>query len=113
MLGCAQSAHQPKLQYKKYVGPNRTINAAYRFYAYALPQIAYDPDKARYHFKKSGVSDNVFDIFVSNTPFAGAVDTAVLMQQHARKAGITIRVNQVPHDGYWSDTWKKNRGTRR
>jgi len=25
LLGCAQSVHQPKLQYTKYVGPNRTL----------------------------------------------------------------------------------------
>jgi len=89
------------------VGNDQPINAAYRFYADDLPQIEYDPDKANFHLKKSGMQDNIFDIYVSDTPFAGAVDTAVLMQQHARKAGIKINVNQVPQDGYWSDTWKK------
>ena len=89
------------------VGNDQPINAAYPFYADDLPQIDYDPDKAKFHLKKSGMKDTTFEIYVSNTPFSGAVDTAVLMQQHALKAGINIRVNQVPEDGYWSDTWKK------
>jgi peptide/nickel transport system substrate-binding protein len=89
------------------VGNDQPINAAYPFYADDLPQIDYDPDKAKFHIKKSGLKDTTFEIYVSNTPFAGAVDAAVLMQQQALKAGIKIRVNRVPEDGYWSDTWKK------
>ena len=37
--------------------------------------------------------------------FAGAVDTAVLFQEQASKAGININVDRVSEDGYWNDIW--------
>jgi peptide/nickel transport system substrate-binding protein len=33
---------------------------------------------------------------------------AVLMQQSAQKAGLTLTVNRVPADGYWSNHWMKH-----
>ena len=35
--------------------------------------------------------------------FSGAVDTAVLFQEQASKAGININVDRVSEDGYWND----------
>ena len=46
-------------------------------------------------------------LHVSETPFAGATDAAVLVKAHAAKAGITIEVVKEPEDGYWSAVWNK------
>ena len=43
------------------------------------------------------------------TPAAnGSIDMAVLMQQSAQKIGLTLNVNRVPADGYWSNHWMKH-----
>jgi peptide/nickel transport system substrate-binding protein len=43
----------------------------------------------------------------SDAAFPGAVDAAILFQQSARKAGITIDVKREPEDGYWTNVWNK------
>ena len=35
------------------------------------------------------------------------MDAAVLMKEHAAKAGIEINVVREPDDGYWSNVWMK------
>jgi peptide/nickel transport system substrate-binding protein len=90
------------------LGKDHPISPVYRFHATDLPQRIYDLDKARYHFKKSGIGDTTFKLHASaNMPFDGAVDSAVMHQQHAAKAGIKIQVVREPEDGYWSDVWMK------
>lgn len=65
----------------------------------SLPQIKYDPDKARYHLKKSGMSNPPITIEASDAAFAGAVDMATLFQESASKAGLKINVKKGP--GRW------------
>lgn len=89
------------------VGNDQPINAAYEFYDNAIPQIAYDPDKAKFLLKKAGASDLAVQLYVSETPFAGATDAAVLYREHAARAGIKIDVVKTPEDGYWDNVWDK------
>ena len=72
-----------------------------------IPQMAYDPDKARFHLKKAGLSDLRVELSASPTPFDQAVDAAMLMSENAKAAGITITVKREPDDGYWSSVWMK------
>lgn len=72
----------------------------------ALPQIAYDPDKARFHLKKSGYAGSVV-IQASDAAFNGAVDMATLYQASAAKAGLKIDVKKEPADGFWDNVWLK------
>jgi peptide/nickel transport system substrate-binding protein len=53
---------------------------------------AYDPEKAKFHLKKAGMSDLKIDLSTSDAAFAGAVDAAQLMADSARAAGISINV---------------------
>jgi peptide/nickel transport system substrate-binding protein len=76
------------------------------FAANDIPQHKYDPDKARFHFKKSGF-DGPVQLSVADAAFAGAVDTAQLMQAHYAKAGITLAITREPSDGYWDNVWMK------
>ncbi|MCJ7993411.1 ABC transporter substrate-binding protein [Rhizobium cremeum] len=86
------------------VGNDFPINNTYALFPEGIEQRAYDPDKAAFHFKKSGHSGSVL-LRTSEVAFPGAVDAAVLYQQSAKKAGIDIEVKREPGDGYWSNVW--------
>ena len=87
------------------VGNDFPINQAYPYFT-ALEQREHDPDKASYHYKKSGHSGEIL-LQVSNAAFSSAEDAAVLYQQHAKRAGIKINVKREPADGYWDNIWNK------
>ncbi len=86
------------------VGNDFPINAAYDLFDDSIPQRAYDPDQAAFHYKKSGHSGKVL-LRTSDVAFPGAIDAAVLYQQQCQKAGIEIEVLQEPGDGYWNNVW--------
>ncbi|WP_027053588.1 ABC transporter substrate-binding protein [Mesorhizobium erdmanii] len=87
------------------IGNDNPINSIYPLYS-PLPQHEYDPDKASFHYKKSGHSGRI-ELIASEAIFPGAVNAAEIFQQSAAKAGITINPKRVPGDGYWSDVWMK------
>jgi peptide/nickel transport system substrate-binding protein len=88
------------------VGNDFPINSSYALFPKGIEQRRYDPDKAKYHYKRSGYSGPVL-LHTSDAAFAGAEDTAVLYQQQAARAGIKVEVRREPADGYWSDVWNK------
>ncbi|WP_170332556.1 ABC transporter substrate-binding protein [Ruegeria arenilitoris] len=87
------------------VGNDTPINGSYPI-ATEFEQRDYDPDKAAFHFKKSGHSGPV-TLRSSENSFPGALDAAALFQQSAVAAGITLDVKREPNDGYWSEVWNK------
>lgn len=87
------------------VGNDFPINSSYPLFS-ELPQREYDPDKASFHFKKSGFNDTVV-LRTSDVAFTGAVDAAQLFQASASKAGIKMEVKREPGDGYWTEVWNK------
>ena len=103
--------HMVKMILRGYgtVGNDHPIGPTYRFHPTEaeLPQRKYDPDKARFHLKKAGMEGHVFKLSAADAAFVGGVDTAVLYEEHAAKAGIKIEVVREPNDGYWSDVWMK------
>lgn len=86
-------------------GNDTPVNETYPL-ATELEQRKYDPEEASRYYKKSGHSGAI-ELHVSDVAFAGAVDAAVLFQQQAAKAGITIDIIRSPGDGYWNDVWNK------
>ena len=76
-------------------------------YYHELPQREYDPERAAFHLKEAGLDELSVQLSSSNAAFTGAVDMAVLFQESARQAGMTIDVVREPNDGYWSDVWLK------
>ncbi len=88
-------------------GNDHPIAPVNKYYAKDLEQRKYDPDQAKFHMKKAGLLDHVFNLHASDAAFAGAVDTAVLIKEQAKKAGININVVREPDDGYWSNVWMK------
>jgi len=89
------------------VGNDHPIASIQKYYASALPQRNYDPDKAKYHLKKAGMLDHTFKLHAADAAFAGAVDAAILYKESAAKAGIKVQVVREPDDGYWSNVWIK------
>ncbi len=89
------------------VGNDHPISVANRYFASELPQRQYDPDKAKFHLKKAGLSGTTFKFHAAEAAFKGAVDAGVLYKEQATKAGITIDVVREPNDGYWSNVWMK------
>ncbi|TSE09306.1 ABC transporter substrate-binding protein [Mesorhizobium intechi] len=88
------------------LGNDFPINAAYPLFSEDIEQRAFDPDKAKFHYQKSG-HDGPIPLRVSGVAFPGAVDAAQLYQQSCAKAGINIEVKREPDDGYFSDVWLK------
>ena len=89
------------------VGNDHPVPKSLRFHASDLPQKTYDPDKAKFHYKKTGHSGSLSPLHVSDVAFPGAIEMGELYQRQAAKAGITIEVQRAPDDGYWANTWNQ------
>ncbi len=87
------------------VGQDTPITPANRYFADDIDHATYDPDKAKWYLKQSGLDSITVDLSTSEAAFVGAVDTAVLYREHAAPADITINVVRESADGYWSNVW--------
>jgi peptide/nickel transport system substrate-binding protein len=76
------------------------------FFNTELEQRKYDPDKAKFHFKKAGVDAPIL-LSASDAAFNGAVDMATLYQASASKAGVPMSIKKEPADGFWNNVWLK------
>ena len=74
------------------------------FYAADIPQHAYDPDKAKFHFKKSGFDGPV--VLVVADAAGGSVEMAQVFKANAAKAGIEVSIDRAGNDGYWTKYWR-------
>ncbi len=72
-----------------------------------MAQLKYDPEKAKFHFKKAGLTDPKIILQTSDAAFNGAVDMATLLQASAGKADIPVQVKKEPADGYFDNIWLK------
>jgi peptide/nickel transport system substrate-binding protein len=89
------------------VANDQPIDPTNRFYDPSLPQRAFDLDKAKFHFQKSGIGATPVQVIVS--PAANASpDLGVLMQDAAGKINLNLDLKRVPADGYWSNYWLKS-----
>ena len=88
------------------VGNDHPIASFDPFHANDIPQRPYDPDKARFHFRKAGV-DGPVRLTIADAAFTGAVNAATIYGEHLAKCGIVLDLQRAPNDGYWSDVWMK------
>jgi peptide/nickel transport system substrate-binding protein len=85
---------------------DQPIPPSFPFYAADIPQRRYDPERAKFHLKKSGYTDPV--VFTAcDAAFPGALETAQVFQSSAANAGINVKIDRVPNDGYFSKYWAK------
>ncbi len=73
-------------------------------YCHELPIRPFDPDKAKFHFKKSGYS--TAELFVAPV-MSGIEDACLLAQANCAKIGFDLKLKKVPTDGYWGAVWMK------
>jgi peptide/nickel transport system substrate-binding protein len=85
------------------IGNDQPIDPTNRFYFAGLPQRAFDPEKAKFHFKKAGVAGAV--PIVASPAALYSVEMALVLQQTAKDVGVDIDVKRMPADGYWSNHW--------
>ena len=88
-------------------GNDNPIAPSVKFAIDPEPRHVYDPEKAKFHLEKAGLSSLKVDLSVADAAFNGAVDAGVLFQEHAKAAGIEINVIREPNDGYWDNVWLK------
>ncbi|WP_299822635.1 ABC transporter substrate-binding protein [uncultured Jannaschia sp.] len=87
------------------VGNDQPIARSMPYYNGDLEQIAYDPERAKYHLRQAGLDSLEVTLSTSDAAFNGAVDASVLFSESARPAGLDIKVSREPDDGYWSNVW--------
>ncbi len=87
------------------MGNDQPINSAYGTdFCSELPQRQYDPDKAKFHFKKSGISSAELHVAPVGS---GIEEMCLLAQANCAKIGFDLQVKRVPSDGYWGAVWMK------
>jgi peptide/nickel transport system substrate-binding protein len=88
------------------IGNDHTIGPANKYYDAKQVQRPYDPDKAKFYFKKSGYTGKI-ELQVSEGAYSGATDSGVLFQESFKKSGGEIDLKRVSGDGYWDNVWLK------
>ncbi|CAO3425025.1 ABC transporter substrate-binding protein [Azospirillum endophyticum] len=67
---------------------------------------AYDPEKAKTHFKKAGLLGQAIPLVASDAA-VGSIEMATIVQQAGGEVGMNFQINRVPSDGYWANYWLK------
>jgi peptide/nickel transport system substrate-binding protein len=88
------------------LGNDQPIPSYDPVFAANIPQRTYDPDQAKFHYKKSGHSGPLAYTTADGT-FTSALEVAQVFQASAAKTGIDIQLNRVPNDGYYANYWSK------
>lgn len=65
----------------------------------------YDPDKAKFHLKKSGITSAPLKVAEVGP---GLTDICLMLQRECAKVGFNLKINKVPNDGYWGAIWNKD-----
>jgi peptide/nickel transport system substrate-binding protein len=89
-------------------GNDHTLDPLNPYYNSTMPQRAFDPDKAAFHFKKAGLAPGTkIELQTSEGAWGSAVDCAQIYQESIKAAGIDLSVTKVSPDGYWDNVWLK------
>jgi peptide/nickel transport system substrate-binding protein len=94
------------LKGKGSLGNDTPISAAHGAdWCSELPQREFDPDKAKFHFKKSGYTTAEISV---GPLMSGIEDACLLAQANCAKIGFDLKLKKVPADGYWGSVWMKD-----
>jgi len=88
------------------LGNDQPIGSAYADHCADLPQRTLDPEKAKFHFERSGYGSTPIPIAAAELT-AGAVEQVLILQREAAKIGMNIEVQKVSTDGYYGSVWLK------
>jgi peptide/nickel transport system substrate-binding protein len=89
------------------IGNDHSISPNQAYFNTDLPQREFDAEKARYHWKKTGIGDKPIQIHASEASLNGSVEVALLLQASAvpstqalvRRRCIQDFVAEL--DGHW------------
>ncbi|MEP1442794.1 MAG: ABC transporter substrate-binding protein [Hyphomicrobiales bacterium] len=87
-------------------GNDHPIAPAYFDHCPDIPQRELDPEKAKFHFEKSGIGASAIPVVAAEVA-PGAVDQCLFMQREGKKIGMNFDVKTVTTDGYWGSVWLK------
>jgi peptide/nickel transport system substrate-binding protein len=87
------------------IGNDNPIAPTVKFAIDPKPRHEYDPEMVKSLLKKAGMETLQIDLSVAEAAFAGAVDVALLWQEHAKAAGLNLNIVKEPDDGYWDNVW--------
>lgn len=88
------------------IGNDHPIGPAYgAMHCKDLAVRPYDPDKAKFHLKKAGITSAELKVAEVGP---GLTDICLLMQRECKKVGFDLRIKKVPNDGYWGAIWNKD-----
>jgi peptide/nickel transport system substrate-binding protein len=94
------------LKGKGSVGNDTPVSSAHGAdFCSELPQREFDPDKAKFHFNKSGYK--TAELAVAPV-MSGIEDACLLAQANCAKIGFDLKLKKVPTDGYWGAVWMKD-----
>jgi len=86
------------------IGNDHPIGPAYGVdHCDTLAQTELDADKAKFHLKKSGITE--IQVLASTAGHPVSVDMCLNLQAEAGKVGLKLNVKRVPADGYWGTVW--------
>ncbi len=88
------------------LGNDHPIAPAYFDHCPDIPQRELDPEKAKFHFEKSGIGSAAIPVVAAEVA-PGAVDQCLFMQREGKKIGMNFDVKKVTTDGYWGSVWLK------
>ena len=86
------------------LGNDHPVGPTYAMNCEALPQRLQDLDKARFHLKKSGITEAEVD---TSEAAVGGVDLCIFAQAEGKKIGLDLKVKRNATDGYWGAIFKK------
>ena len=86
------------------LGNDHPAGPTYAMNCEALPQRLQDLDKARFHLKKSGITEAEVD---TSEAAVGGVDLCIFAQAEGKKIGLDLKVKRNATDGYWGAIFKK------
>ncbi len=89
------------------IGNDHCVGPRMKYYDAKQKQTPYDPDKAKFHYKKAGLNAPAIELQVSEGAFSGATDSGQIFQESLAKCGIKMELKRVSGDGYWDNVWLK------
>jgi peptide/nickel transport system substrate-binding protein len=75
-------------------------------YARSIPQRQYDPERAQALLKSAGHEGLTVSLATSDAE-VGMLESATLFAEQAKKAGVTIELDKVPADQFWTTRYLK------
>ena len=85
------------------VGNDQPINSAYGAdFCSDLAMTPFDPDQAKFHLNKSGITSAEINV-AEVSP--GITDAVLMWQRECSKIGFDLQVKKVPNDGFWGAVW--------